>query len=87
MNVFGPDIGSTPEPAVRCECCGSAAECDVWKHQLCVACAAEWRATSGLDAGEVGLELPHAQLCAEYRKRTTAWVTLRRRELTQAGAA
>jgi len=70
---MGVEREARPVVVVPCARCGGAAETFVWEHNLCPACTAAWFHAPGFTAGEVGLELSHEAMCAEYRKRTAAW--------------
>ena len=68
-------------PCVRCR--GPAPEgWEVWAHRLCASCCAAWREAPNFDVGDVEPSVPlvlvgearHQAECAEWTRRTAAWV-------------
>jgi len=84
MSAYDGSAPAAPPPE-PCAACREPATCEVWSQPLCVECTGAWRAESGLDSGGVdpASKLSHVEMCAEYRRRTTAWLPRRRVELAK----
>jgi len=74
-------------PVLRCDICGAQSLYGVWGHDLCVECTVAWNGedqfTSGAVDKALGLTPPskpgdHERVCAEFERRTKAWVRARR---------